>query len=77
MRIATRAERERTRDPRQSIAERYGTRADYLRKVQEVAARLASDRYVLQTDVSSIVQEAGAHWDAVMGRASSTSRGGR
>jgi hypothetical protein len=73
----TRAERERTRDPRQSIAERYGTRADYLRKVQEVAARLASDRYVLQTDVSAIVQEAGAHWDAVMGRTPSTSRGGR
>jgi hypothetical protein len=73
----TRAERERTRDPRQSIAERYGTRADYLRKIQEVAARLASDRYVLQTDVSAIVQEAGAHWDAVMGRTLSTTRGGR
>jgi hypothetical protein len=74
---ATRAERERTRDPRQSIAERYGTRAEYLRKVQEVAARLASDRYVLQTDVPAIVQEAGAHWDALMGRTPSTSRGAR
>jgi len=73
----TRAERERTRDPRLSIAERYGTRADYLKKVQDVATRLASDRYVLQADVPAIVQEAGAHWDGVMGRPPSTSRGAR
>ena len=43
---ATRAERERTRDPRQSIAERYGTRADYLKKIQESAQRLAQERYI-------------------------------
>ena len=74
---STRAERERTHDPRPSIAERYGTRAEYLRKVQEVATRLATDRYVLQSDVPAMVQEAGAHWDAVMGRAISTSRSAR
>ena len=73
----TRAERERTHDPRLSIAERYATRADYLRKVQDVATRLATDRYVLQSDVPAMVQEAGAHWDAVMGRPASTSRGAR
>ena len=73
----TRAERERTRDPRLSIAERYPTRADYLKKVQEVATKLAADRYVLQGDIATMVQEAGAHWDAVMGRAPSTSRGAR
>lgn len=73
----TRAERERTRDPRLSIAERYPTRADYLKKVQEVATRLAADRYVLHSDVAAIVQEAGAHWDAVVGRAPSTSRSAR
>ncbi|PYR24482.1 MAG: hypothetical protein DMF92_22590, partial [Acidobacteria bacterium] len=42
---ATRAERERTRDPRQSITERYGTRADYVKKIQESALRLAQERY--------------------------------
>jgi hypothetical protein len=73
---ATRAERERTRDPRQSIAERYATRADYLKKIQDAATRLATDRYILQADVPAIVQEAGAHWDAVMGRPTTTSRGG-
>src|SRR5262249_47436077 len=73
----TRAERERTPDPRMSIADRYPTRADYLKKVQEIATRLAADRYVLQSDVAAMVQEAGAHWDAVMGRAPSTSRSAR
>jgi hypothetical protein len=73
----TRAERERTRDPRVSIVERYQTRAEYLKKVQEAAGKLAADRYVLQGDVAAMVQEAGAHWDAVMGTATSTSRSAR
>jgi hypothetical protein len=63
---ATRAERERTRDPRQSIAERYGTRADYLKRIQESAQHLAQERYILQDDVPAIVQEAGRHWDSLM-----------
>jgi hypothetical protein len=73
----TRVERERTRDPRQSIVERYATRVNYLGKVQEVAIRLAGDRYILQADVPAIVQEAGRHWDSLMGRPASTSRGAR
>ena len=63
---SNRAERERLRDPRQSIAERYSSRADYLRKIQEAADKLAQERYILVEDVPAIVQEAGRHWDAVM-----------
>jgi hypothetical protein len=74
---ATRAERERTRDPRQSIAERYGTRADYLKKIQESAQRLAQERYILQVDVPAIVQEAGRHWDSLMTPARPTSQAAR
>jgi hypothetical protein len=74
---ATRVERDRTHDPRLSIAERYPTRADYLKKVQEVATRLAADRYVLESDIAAMVQEAGAHWDATVGKATSTSRSAR
>jgi hypothetical protein len=74
---ATRAERERTRDPRQSIAERYGTRADYVKKIQESAQRLAQERYILQDDVPTIVQEAGRHWDALMTPARPTNQAAR
>lgn len=59
----TRAEREKTGDPRRSIAERYAGRADYLAKVAEVANRLAAERYILQPDVTAIVEAAGKHWD--------------
>jgi hypothetical protein len=59
----TRAERDRTGDPRLSINERYTSRADYLAKVTDVANRLAAERYVLQRDVPAIVEAAGKHWD--------------
>jgi Alpha/beta hydrolase domain len=59
----TRAEREKTREPRRSIEERYSGRADYLAKVTEVAKRLAAERYVLERDVPAIIEAAGKHWD--------------
>jgi hypothetical protein len=62
----TRAERERTHDPRLSIAERYSSRAEYLKKIQDSAQRLAQERYILTEDVPAIVADAGRHWDAVM-----------
>jgi hypothetical protein len=61
-----RAEREKSKDPRQSISERYSSKADYLKKVQESAATLAGERFILQRDVQTIVQEAGQHWDSLM-----------
>jgi hypothetical protein len=60
---ATRVEREKTGDPRLSIEERYAGRADYLAKVEQVAKRLAEERYVLPADVPAMVAEAGRHWD--------------
>lgn len=73
----TRAERDRTRDPRLSIAERYPTKADYLKKVEAVATRLAADRFILRGDVQTLVQEAGREWDYLVVRPGSTSRSGR
>ena len=60
---ATRAEREKSGDPRLSIEERYEGRADYQAKVEKVAARLAQERYILQGDVPAIVKDALRHWD--------------
>ncbi len=65
----TRAEREKAGDPRLSIAERYASRADYLSRIEQVAQRLARERYVLAADVPAIVQAAGKHWDWRMGEA--------
>jgi len=62
----TKADREKIGDPRMSVEERYGSRADYVRRVDEAAKKLAQDRYLLQEDVPSIVEAAGQHWDWTM-----------
>jgi hypothetical protein len=67
----TRAERERTGDPRLSIEERYASRAEYLQKVTQVANRLADERYVLKRDVPAMIDLAGKHWDWRMTNAQS------
>ena len=60
---ATRAEREKSGDPRLSIEERYASRSDYLAKITAVANRLADERYVLRQDVPAMIEAAGKHWD--------------
>jgi hypothetical protein len=74
---ATRAEREKAKDPRPAIAERYASKADYLKRIQESAAALATQRYVLKQDVAAIVESAGRHWDSLMAPARTTSQAAR
>jgi hypothetical protein len=60
---ATRAEREARNDPRRAIAERYRSRADYVRRIRAAADALVRDRYLLADDVGAVVQRAEQHWD--------------
>jgi hypothetical protein len=60
----TRAERERTGDPRPSIAERYRSREDYLGRVREAASALAAAGYLLDEDVETSLAFAARMWDA-------------
>jgi hypothetical protein len=61
---ATPAERERTGDPRASVAERYRDRADYEARVRVHAERLAAARYILDEDIDLAVRNAVARYDA-------------
>jgi hypothetical protein len=61
----TRAEREKSGDPRKSIEERYPSREAYLERVREETQRLVAARYVLAEDVEAIVERAGQVWDWV------------
>lgn len=62
----TRGDREKAHDPRLSVEERYASRAEYVRRVEEAAKKLVQDRYLLQEDVAPIVAAAGQHWDWTM-----------
>jgi len=64
----SRAERERTGDPRASIAERYGAREAYLARVREAGAALAGERYLLEEDVELSVTLAARLWDWLAAR---------
>jgi hypothetical protein len=59
----TREERERTGDPRRSIAERYPSRNAYLAGVRHAAEALVAARWTLAEDVDTIVERAGRQWD--------------
>jgi hypothetical protein len=59
---ATPEQASRTRDPRPSISERYGSKEAYLAKVQSAAAQLVRERYLLQTDVPKVMDRAAAMW---------------
>jgi hypothetical protein len=61
----TRADRQRTSDPRASIEERYASKAAYLERVREVTRRLIASRYVLADDLEAIVDRASRVWDWV------------
>jgi len=69
----TKAEREQARDPRLSIEERYHSRDDYLKRVQDAGNSLVKDGYLLSEDVAEIVKHAGEHWDFLVERSTSTS----
>jgi hypothetical protein len=74
---ATRADRQRLKDPRLSIAERYTSKAEYLKKIQESGAALASERYILREDIPAIVEAAGRHYDSLMAPAKPTTQASR
>lgn len=62
----TRADRERTKDPRASIEERYQSRDRYLALVSAAARELVQQGYLLEDDVDTLVKRADAHWSHLL-----------
>ena len=62
----TREQRERTGDPRLSIAERYPSRDVYLTRVREEAMRLAAARYIVEEDIDVVVANAADRYDTAL-----------
>jgi alpha/beta hydrolase family protein len=63
----TRAEREKSGDPRPSIEERYASREEYLRKVEAAAQPLVQQGLMLQRDVPAYLEKASVRWDMLTG----------
>jgi hypothetical protein len=62
----TKAEREKTGDPRPSIEERYSSKEEYLGKVDAAGRQLVRDHFLLDRDLEKIKEKASARWDSLM-----------
>ena len=56
----TKAEREKTGDPRPSLEERYPSRAEYLSRLTDAAKKLKAEGFLLEEDVTRIIERASA-----------------
>jgi hypothetical protein len=62
----TRADRERAKDPRPSIEERYQSREQYLARVSAAARELVQQGYLLEDDIVTLVDLANGRWNLAM-----------
>jgi hypothetical protein len=67
----TAAEREKARDPRPSMVERYGDRAGYLERVRKEAGVMVATRCLLAEDIDAVVARADLLWEFIWNRPSS------
>jgi hypothetical protein len=63
----TSVEREKSGDPRLSIAERYTSREQYMGKFAEAAMRLIKDRFLLREDFAAVLERGEREWDEIAG----------
>jgi hypothetical protein len=54
----TRTERDAAGDPRSSLEERYGSRENYIARVEAAAAALVTDRLLLRADAAAYINAA-------------------
>jgi len=64
--VKTAAEREKSSDPRKSIAERYASRDDYLLLYSKVTDELVKQRWILPEDREAVIHRGEQEWDAAM-----------
>jgi hypothetical protein len=62
-------DRERTGDPRRSVAERYPSRSDYLEQVRQAALHLIDQGYLLAEDLELVVGQASRRYELLCGSA--------
>ena len=68
----SRLERERAKDPRLSVEERYQSRDRYLDLVSKAANELVDKGYLLREDLPRILEQAGTRWDHIMSSSSAS-----
>jgi hypothetical protein len=63
----TAQDRQKSGDPRLSVAERYTSREQYMGKYAEAAIKLIQQRFMLSEDLAAVLARGQQEWDEVMG----------
>jgi hypothetical protein len=63
----TAAEREKSGDPRLSVAERYASREQYMGQFGEAAIKLIHDRFLLKEDLAAVLERGEREWKEIAG----------
>jgi hypothetical protein len=61
----TKEDRERTKDPRPSVTERYASREEYVKRVEAAADEWIGRRFLLPRDRAVVVERATRLWDEI------------
>jgi hypothetical protein len=61
-------EREKSGDPRPSVAERYVSREEYMGKFAEAAMNLIKDRFLLREDLAAVLERGQREWNEIVGQ---------
>jgi hypothetical protein len=64
----TAAEREKSGDPRLSVAERYASRDEYMGKFAEAAMKLMHERFLLREDLPALLERGEREWAYATGQ---------
>jgi len=59
-------DRERRKDPRESIEERYKSKREYLERITAAAQKMVSDGFLLDRDIPKLRDRAAKEWDYVL-----------
>jgi len=64
----TASEREKSGDPRPSVAERYLSREEYMGKFAEAAMKLIKERFLLREDLTAVLEHGQREWNEIAGQ---------
>jgi len=59
------SEREKSGDPRPSVAERYVSREEYMGKFAEAAMNLIKERFLLREDLTAVLERGQREWNEI------------
>ncbi|HXN93670.1 MAG TPA: alpha/beta hydrolase domain-containing protein [Candidatus Acidoferrales bacterium] len=62
------SEREKSGDPRPSVAERYVSREEYMGKFAGAAMNLIKDRFLLREDLAAVLERGEREWNEIAGQ---------